>query len=150
MNDITKDEISTILEITLIDLKKPEMTPILRAKIMKQYMDNTKQTMNEASRTLGIPKTTIHTWLNYNKIGETKYEELIESGLSKTQIHNIVKTPNKLNHIERLNPYEYELEQILAKAKHIRYQTRKEEVNARMDALIKEIINELNRTIIRR
>ena len=149
MNDVlSKNDINTLLELTMVDLRKPEINPLLRARVVNNYLKTSNQTLSQASRFLGIPKTTLHTWLMYNKIGEDKYAELLRGGLSKTQVHNIVKNPSKLNEVSSLNPYEYELEQLLVKAKHLRFESRNVKLNARITQMIKDIINELNRALI--
>jgi hypothetical protein len=148
-DDLTRHDVSVLLELTMVDLRKPEISPILRGRVVNNYLKSSGQTLSQAGRFLGIPKTTLHTWLMYNKIGEDKYAELVSSGLSKTQIHNIVKTPDRLHSIEKLNPYEFELEQMLKQARNIRYQCKQDDITLKMQGIIKDIVNELNRALIK-
>jgi hypothetical protein len=148
MNELSNNDVNTLIEATLIDLRKPEVSPLLRAKLMETFIKRRHTSLRGASKLLGLPVTTAHTWLQYNKLSQEKYDELIESGLSKTQIHNIVKTPSKIGYVEKLDPYQYELEQMLKQARHIRMQTTTA-IKPELEGLIKDIINELNRLLIK-
>ena len=149
MNDLCVSELRILLENVLIDCKKPDISPLLRSKLVDNYMKIHKISLSNMSRELCIPKTTLHTWLNYGKITQEKYDELLNSGLTKTQIHNIVKTPNKLRDINKKSPYLFDLEDMLMRSRKIRRDTLPEELNPEMIILVKEIVNELNRLLIK-
>lgn len=146
---IDNEELQIILENTLTDLRKKEISPLLRAKLVKEYMDRYEKTLGQTSAIFGIPKTTLHTWLNYNKISEEKYDELVDSGLTKTEIFQIVKTPVVLKNVNKLNPYIHELRLMLIRVREMRLMIKDKQVEPELVELIKEVVNELNRALIK-
>jgi hypothetical protein len=78
----------------LCDLRKKELTVVEKGQIVKEYIDKEKISINEASRRLAIPKTTIHTWARAELLGEDKYKELLEAGYTATEIQNKLKNGN--------------------------------------------------------
>lgn len=78
----------------LVDLKKKEINPIDRAKIIREYMDCQKIGLREMSRELGMPASTLQEWVNYSKITKEEYENYKNQGLGETAIRELV-TDNK-------------------------------------------------------
>lgn len=147
---LSDDELCLLLENTMQDLKKKDISPMIRGKLVQEFLDRNSFTLSEASRYLDIPKTTLFGWLQYNKLPLQKYEEFVQSGLSKTQIFEMVKNPNVMKKVDVLNPYIYELKNMRVRAREIRLMIKPKELNAEFESLVKDVVNELNRLLIKK
>lgn len=147
---LSDDELCLLLENTMQDLKKKDISPIVRGKLVHEFLERNSFTLSEGSRYLDIPKTTLFGWLQYNKLPLGKFEELQQSGLSKTQIFEIVKNPKVMRNVEKLNPYVYELKNMRMRAREIRLMIKPKELNVEVETLIKDVVNELNRLLIKK
>jgi len=119
----------------LVDLKKKDINPIERAKIIDTYMKEKKLGLRELSRELNIPHTTIKGWIDYKKI-EEEYDELISKGVSKTQIHN------KLRYYKQKTELNKQLHQIIST---LRVHILNPEYNKDTVILMAELRNIINR-----
>lgn len=97
-----KYEISDEMAYNLIqDFRKREIDPKERSEFIRAYMKNHNIGLKRASKILGIPKTTVHDWLMYEKVSTEKLKELEDKGHSKTQIYRALQE----NRVEELNEY---------------------------------------------
>lgn len=99
----------------LIDLKKKQLDPISRAKLIKSYLISNQISMRVLSKKIGIPLTTIHDWLSYNKINNKKLETMKQSGLSDTDIYNILRSSkyDKVSEISEISKLDLEVDRAI-------------------------------------
>lgn len=74
----------------LSDLRKKEINPVERAKIINAYMEDKKLSLRELSAEIGIPHTTIKGWLDYKRLDNGVYEKMLATD-GKTGIHDLLK-----------------------------------------------------------
>jgi len=88
-NDVlTNDLLFNLIQ----DFKKKEISPIIKGKIIKMLADNTGMSINALSREMNIPKTTIHTYARYEKLGQENYDNMRKEGWEVSDIHNLMKS----------------------------------------------------------
>ena len=84
-----------IIENTIIDLTKKKLDQFDRAKLIKEYIEDLNISGREFARIVNINRSTIEDWLLWNKLTKSTYNRLLETGLTKTEIYNSLRT-NKL------------------------------------------------------
>ena len=75
----------------LCDLKKKEISPMVRAKLITDYLAKTGKSQRELARELGIPHSTLDDWCRWTNITETEYEELKKQGYGDTDIYRSIR-----------------------------------------------------------
>lgn len=75
----------------MCDLKKKDIDKFERAKIILDYMEKNKLSKRALSREMGIKLTTLHGWIQYDKITIKQYETFRRDGLSEADIFNALK-----------------------------------------------------------
>lgn len=129
----------------MLDLRKKHVNPHERARIIKNYIQETKTSVRQLARDLGIPHTTLTGWLSWNKISPEEYEMLRKRGVTHTEIWTSLKQNKQLEICEEHS--EYELEQVLRKIKEI-YRNL-DSKSPQTIRLINEIQNYLNRILLK-
>lgn len=90
----------------IVELKRKDVNPVDRAQIIQEYMDENKLTIKKLSIESGLPTATIHDYINFNKIDKEEYTQLLDKGVTKTEIFKALRnseykrkklTPNELN-----------------------------------------------------
>jgi len=70
----------------ICDFKKKDINPIERGRLIKEYMKENKMSIRAFMGEFGIPKSTVHDWVNFAKITEEKYDEYLKEGYTHTEI----------------------------------------------------------------
>ena len=119
--EVGKMEVSNdIIHNFICDLRKMDIDPIERAKIVKAYMMENHLSLRKFSRDFGVPKTTANNWLHYLKIGRADYKKLQDKGYSKARIREIVfknEVQEKLDS-EKDSDLDHVLEETITKFEH--------------------------------
>jgi IS30 family transposase len=84
-------EIKALVYNLMCDMKKQEIDPIGRAKLIQSYMDDTKISGRELSTQIGIAHSTLQDWLMWNKIDQKQYNNYVQEGHSDTDIYRSLR-----------------------------------------------------------
>lgn len=125
----------------LVDLKKKEINPVERALIIKNYMDTQNKSLRQLAIDLGMPHTTLKGWLDYSKL-EGKYNELLNNGISKTEIHDMLRTSGTIKNKIIRTPLNDTLKESITALKPFIHRPN---FNGDTSVLIAELRNVLNR-----
>jgi transcriptional regulator with XRE-family HTH domain len=100
----------------LMDLRKKEINPIERAKIINEYLKKENLSQRELAKLIGVSHSTLQDWCMYEKLDNKKYEELkIEKQLNDTDIYRELRN-NKDKPIEemfKMNKIQFELQKAI-------------------------------------
>jgi hypothetical protein len=75
----------------LVDLKKRDINPIDRAKIIRKYCNDQNISIRKLSTELGISHSTLQDWVDYERIDKLQYTKLLDSGYSKKSIYKMLR-----------------------------------------------------------
>jgi len=75
----------------IIDLKKPNVNKIERAKVIQHYMKENLISFGELSKQLQIGKSTLSGWLKWANLTPNELAKLKEDGYTETQITTLLK-----------------------------------------------------------
>jgi hypothetical protein len=89
MNDLKLSR-KVILNLSL-DWRKEKINKFERAYLLKQFLESEEVSIRSAGVLLDISKSTLEDWLLWNKIGESEYQELINQGVSHTDIYRSLR-----------------------------------------------------------
>ena len=81
----------------LVELKKKDIDPIDRAKIILHYCREKNLSIRGLADELGMPHSTLQDWIDYDKIDKRAYIRLVNAGVSKQSIHRILRN-NRSRH----------------------------------------------------
>lgn len=98
MNKILMD---AMIENSVIDFKKIVISKYQRAILLLAFMKHNNKSMTDTAKFLGLPKTTLHYWLKWEKLTPTRHAQLINDGITTTQITNALK---RGDNIDKLKP----------------------------------------------
>ena len=128
-------EFKTLVFNLMCDLKKKEIEPLGRARIIKEYLDDSKISERELARQLGIGHSTIQDWLLWTEIDGQQYAEFKAGGATDTDIYRSLRSGtlgkkkaidtaletciSKLAVFKLRPPYSKDTPQLLAKLKRI-------------------------------
>lgn len=84
-------EINSLVFNFMCDLKKKEINPVDKSKLIRQYLTDNNISIRELSRQTGIPHNTIEDWLLFEKITKTQYENYESEGFSKGDIYHSLR-----------------------------------------------------------
>lgn len=79
----------------LIDLKKKDIHPVEKARLIKLYMAEKNLGVRALARELGMPPNTLQGWINYEKLTPEDYDIMIKDGVPKTAIRDLVTEPKE-------------------------------------------------------
>jgi transposase len=132
----------------LCDLKKKDLSMCARGRVISLYIKENNISINQASKDLGIPKTTIHTWARFNTLGEDKYKELINDGWTPSDIQKELKNSSvvrfeKKTELKRIDYLINEAKQNFNEFIH------KQDYGTNTAQNIRELQNILNRILMR-
>lgn len=122
------------------DLQKTKMDPFERATILREYMQEHKMSIRGLAKEYGINKSTVEDWLLWNKLPETNYEELIQSGVTHTEIYRELRK-KKIQEIPEINETTIILGRVIKEIKSLK---KNSEYNQETITLIHALRNELN------
>lgn len=91
---------------TIKDLGKDRLSVFERKDILKDIMQSNNISLTKISKLTGIPKSTLHGWLLFDNLSVREYRNLIDSGITKTEIFNSLK---KSNDPAKITEYELDL-----------------------------------------
>lgn len=75
----------------IVDLRKKDIHPIDRAKIISEFLKENKLTINKLASSTGISSATLYDWVNYGKIEKRDYDRLVSFGISKTEVFKALR-----------------------------------------------------------
>ena len=113
----------------VLDFVKPGFDKFERAKLLKDHMDAHGLSYRELARKLNIPAATIHGWIKYLEI-EDEYIDMIDSGMSETDISNVVKRRKKITESKPKDPFLARVEYIRMEINKLKYDLNESNFNA--------------------
>ena len=81
----------TIFYNTIIEWRKKEISPILKAKIIKEYITNKKISLNGFAKKFNLTMFVVQNWLLWDNINEDEYKKMKEIGLTNVEIYTLLK-----------------------------------------------------------
>ena len=81
----------TILYNTIIEWRKKEISPILKAKIIKEYITNKKISLNGFAKKFNLTMFVVQNLLLWDNINEDEYKKMKEIGLTNVEIYTLLK-----------------------------------------------------------
>jgi DNA-binding transcriptional regulator YiaG len=78
-------------------INAPEIDKFIRAKIIKEYMNDNKISMREFSKKFKISNSTVQDWCVYNNLSTEKYKEFIKNGMTASEIYRMIRNNRKHN-----------------------------------------------------
>ena len=99
----------------MLDLRKKEIEPLERARIINEYMKANKLSQRELAKQLGISHSTLADWCRWGKITKLEYKQMKRNGLNDTDIYRGLRnnSNNKItfnNFINNATKLDQELE----------------------------------------
>jgi len=131
----------------MLDLRKKELDPFERAKIIQDYMKKKKISQRELGKQLGIPHSTIADWCRWNDITEKEYEKMRGNGFNNTDVYRILRNNiarDKSDYFE-MTKFDYELKKI---HNYIKKYIKNPECSNQTESIINELRNDLNRLLM--
>lgn len=140
------DEINSKLQLRYVsDLKKPEVEPFERAKIIRKVLNDNKWSIRQFAAEYGFANATVQDWLLFENITEEQYENLKANGVNHTEIYQTLRTRGKgergRRNMEKLSELDYKLIKI---TKHVRVNIRKPKFSNQTLQLIQELRSSLD------
>lgn len=137
----------TQVENLILDWKKNKINKITKAKILRKYLDQKQLSLREFCKEFGIPKTTVHDWLMYERITTLDELKIHENGITKTELHKGLQQGKSIREIaqkkKKIDYIDDELDAILSKIKS--WHDKKLMKSNKTLKLINCIWNELNK-----
>lgn len=85
----------TLIYNMLLDLRKKEIDPFERAKLIGQFLMANNMSQRRLAQELGVPKSTIEDWLLWNRITKNEYNQMIDHGANKTEVYRTLRNNKK-------------------------------------------------------
>ena len=86
-----EDDIKQLVFNLMCDLKKRDINPIARAKLINAYLENTGQSQRSLALEIGVPKSTLEDWIMWGKITQKEYDGLKSEGYEHTDIYKSLR-----------------------------------------------------------
>jgi DNA-binding transcriptional MerR regulator len=128
----------------LIELKKKDVNPIDRAKIICAYAKEHRFTIRSLAKELGISHSTLQDWIDYEKLDKKEYAELLSKGLNKKDIHRILRKNRKYKDMNKITQNELNIRLEEAKSR-LRDFINKPVYNEYTISLLADLRNIINR-----
>jgi hypothetical protein len=145
---LDETELNTIYHNLLLDLRKKDIDMITKGRIVEEYSQLNKISINEVGIQLGIPKTTVHTWHRFHELGQDSYDKLIESGFKPSDIQKAMK--NSSSSVIKAQVNRKRIDIILEDARtRLQEFIHKREYSDKTEIMIKDLQNVLNRILMR-
>jgi hypothetical protein len=87
-----EEEIRDLVFNLMCDLKKKDIQPIAKAKLIRTYLTDINLTERQLALRLGMPHSTLQDWLRWEKTGNEEYKKLREEGYSHLDIYNSLRS----------------------------------------------------------
>jgi hypothetical protein len=84
--------VTTLTEMYLRDLQKPEVDKFSRAGLIRTYLNDNNMSIRQFSKKFGLSYSTVEDWLLYNRISEEQYNEMISKGFTPLSIYRALRT----------------------------------------------------------
>lgn len=75
----------------MCDMKKKDIEPIGKAKLIQEYMDINGITGRQMAKRIGIPHSTLQDWLRWNRITHEEYDRLTKEGHNHMDIYKSLR-----------------------------------------------------------
>lgn len=96
MNEEEKKQVNEVLEHNfMIELRKKELNPFLRAELIKQHMAKHNLSGRGFAKKYGLSKSTVEDWLLFSKITEKDYNKMKDTGLQDVEIYRTLRNRKK-------------------------------------------------------
>lgn len=127
----------------VLDLKKKELDPIDKARIIHKYCELNNISIKQLATDMNIAATMLQEWMDYAKLDKQHYLKLVSSGYSRRNIYRMLKGADKMQYSDisllELN--------VLLKNTHMDIKNHVNNPIYDDDTIpiLKELINDLNR-----
>jgi hypothetical protein len=91
MVDQMEKDIQDLVFNLMCDLKKREIEPIGRARLIQSYLDSAGLSGRQLASRLGIPHSTMQDWLRWNRMSQEDYNGYIKAGHSHLDIYKSLR-----------------------------------------------------------
>ena len=92
-----------LIENYVLDLKKKEINPIERARLIKTFLAKKQLSQREFGKRYGIPHSIVQDWIQYDNINEDDYEKLKKNGLNEKEIYKLLRSNRTVEKREFIN-----------------------------------------------
>jgi hypothetical protein len=86
-----EDEVKELVFNMMCDMKKHELEPIGRAKLIQNYLEQTGLTGRMLAKRIGVPHSTLQDWLLWSRITKDQYDKHIQEGHSHLDIYKSLR-----------------------------------------------------------
>jgi len=90
MNEV----VEKLKESYIKDLSKPNIDKFERAELLKKFMKRQGYSLGDMCKIFGFKKGTLSGWLKWDELGKEKYEQLKKTGMTESDITNMLKGEN--------------------------------------------------------
>jgi len=119
----------------LYELGSEDLSLVEKGQLIKNYMEENKMSFRDMQKEFNIPTTTMHTWVTISDLGDNKYNKLKNSGITKTEIANIIKNTKARE--------EFKKSEDVDKAKLMLENPNEEEIDNYIDDKLDSILHEM-------
>ena len=131
----------------IIDFRKKEVCPRERASIIKQYRKAKGMSQRQLAKELNTPHSTVRDWELWNKITQPELDKAISDGYTMTDVYKHLRENQPLVRIDRS---QHRIDRILMRSKReLNYFINHQSFSTRTEEHVKELINLLNRLLMR-
>ena len=131
----------------LCDLKKKDIDKLKRAKLVREYLNETGISERELSRQLGFEdEKRVYKWLLYEKIDPKEYKRLIAEGFHDTDIFDTLNKKQQGHYADMIRSGQTDLDKELSRCifKLNKIMVSKYKVSSRTKTLCKELRDIVN------
>jgi len=75
----------------LVELKKKDVDPIDRAKIIRKYAENQGLSIRALAEELGMSHSTLQDWVDYERVDHKEFNKLLSDGYTKKNVYRILR-----------------------------------------------------------
>lgn len=85
------NELKELVYNLMCDLKKKEIEPAAKARLIQQYIASENLSQRQLARQLGIPHNTLQDWLLWGKLSDKDIDGYIGQGYTKSDIYRSLR-----------------------------------------------------------
>lgn len=137
----------------IMDLKKPDISPFKRARIIKEVIAREKLSGRGFAKKYGFKWSTLEDWLLWLNITEKEYNKLKKQGFTRTHIYRTLRNNRTAKQritvmLKTKTEFDLKLEHI-TKLVHTRANTVEPDLSERTIEMLKQLKKEINRLLFR-
>jgi hypothetical protein len=84
-------EVQKLVFNLMLDMRKEELEPIGRARLIQNYLDDNSLTGRQLALQIGVPHSTLQDWLLWNKVTKDQYDDYIRQGYDQKDIYRSLR-----------------------------------------------------------